>query len=831
MSDHAKRQLGEFELLRELGRGGMGVVYEAVQTSLGRRVALKVLAEGLGLTPAAVERFRREAATAARLHHTNIVPVYATGISGDTLFYAMELIDGPSLDRVLLGLRNSQQRATPNASGQTVAYAEPSPVAAASGLSVSSLSSGAQYFDTVARMIAGVADALDYAHRQGVLHRDIKPANLLLSAAGRLSLNDFGLARLLEEPGMTLTGEFLGTPAYASPEQITGGRVPIDQRTDVYSLGATLYELLTLRPPFVGASRDQVLAQILQKDPVPPRRWNAKIPIDLETICLKALDKDPDRRYASAQALGEDLQRYLNRFAISARRAGPVARFKKWAKRKPGLAAALGGLLLAMLTAVFFGWQLHREGQLRREDKRRNALDVAMTAALIGDFTGSKQATTEAQKLGTEDWEVWLLSGFLNFHAGRTKEAVADYLQAVELRPNSVVAQALLCYAYANQSQWAKASAVRSRLEPMKPLTPEERLFKGVALAFFVPEHGLPLMDEAIRERPTAIGYLLRALPRAVRAIDTADVRDAELAVEDAEFARRLLPAGNPVVTWTSLQARLAACTAYRVHGQDSKSAEALAQADRDAEALRAFPEMPEAISAREWHQFYRDHLAGRPTDMVAEFRAARQRTGNDIMLWLESLNLFALGRDEEALQILESNRRGDYSNTIRVMLLRGLRGDSSEALTALQTSFPARDDPDWHVERYRLLLLIGESAEAAQVARAFKAAGRKVIWYPPALSDLIISYYADDGSATEEVLLRAAEPRRTVLSDVCHMIGIRRLAAGDRDGAKAMFRRAADNLAITYESWEYSLAFLTRMERDPAWPKWIAAKKGSKVP
>src|SRR5262249_3308388 len=155
---------------------------------------------------------------------------------------------------------------SPPPGGQTVAYAEgPGPAAEAAGPSMSSLSSGGQYFDSVARMVAGVADALDYAYKQGGSHRDHKPANRHLAPDGRLSLNDFGLARLLDQPGMTMTGEFLGTPAYMSPEQITGGRVPVDHRTDVYSLGATLYELLALRPPFAGTSRDQILAQILQK--------------------------------------------------------------------------------------------------------------------------------------------------------------------------------------------------------------------------------------------------------------------------------------------------------------------------------------------------------------------------------------------------------------------------------------------------------------------------------------------------------------------------------------------------------------------------------------
>ena len=373
-----RRRLGDFEIVREIGRGGMGVVYEARQVSLNRQVALKVLGGGLGLTPKAVQRFRREAEAAAKLHHTNIVPVYATGEQDGTHFYAMELIEGPSLDHVIRQLR-AGRRATAEPTGgrhrrlrPPLARRRPGPTwkarsrlrPSAGGLTSSSLSSGGHYFDTVARMIAEVADALEHAHQHGVIHRDIKPSNLLLSPDGRLSVNDFGLARMLEQPGMTMTGEFVGTPAYMSPEQITAGRTPLDHRTDIYSLGATLYELLTLRPPFAGERRDQVLAQILHKEPVPPRKLNRKVPVDLETICLKCLEKDPDRRYQTAQALADDLRRYVNRFAIAAKRAGPVARLAKFVRRHK-LATAAGVVILLLASAAGIALGLYQRARGR----------------------------------------------------------------------------------------------------------------------------------------------------------------------------------------------------------------------------------------------------------------------------------------------------------------------------------------------------------------------------------------------------------------------------------------------------------------------------------
>jgi serine/threonine protein kinase len=384
------QRIGDFEVVREIGRGGMGVVYEARQVSLNRPVALKVLGPGLGLAPHAVQRFHREAEAAAKLHHTNIVPVYATGEQNGVHFYAMELIEGPSLHHVIGQLRHAPGTEpagagpappapatgdpAPPGSSRTGPYVEgrgTSSGSAAGGFSTQ-LSSDSHYFDTVARLTAEVADALEYAHAHGVIHRDIKPANLLLSPDGRLSVNDFGLARVLEQPGVTMTGEFVGTPAYMSPEQITAGRTPLDHRTDIYSLGATLYELLTLRPPFAGASRDQVLAQILHKEPVPPRRLNKKVPVDLETICLKCLEKDPDRRYPTAKALADDLRRYLSRFAITAKRVGPVARLAKFVRRHK-LASAAGTVILLLAAAAGVALGLYQRARGRAAEAERVA--------------------------------------------------------------------------------------------------------------------------------------------------------------------------------------------------------------------------------------------------------------------------------------------------------------------------------------------------------------------------------------------------------------------------------------------------------------------------
>jgi Protein kinase domain len=484
MRDLVGQRLGDFEIVRELGRGGMGVVYEARQVSLNRRVALKVLSGSLGLTPKAVQRFRREAEAAAKLHHTNIVPVYATGEEQGTHFYAMELIDGPALDAVIRQMRGGPDGDTgtqlPASAAATGPYvpADPTPPPSGSG-SGTGKGSSADRFDRAAAMIADVADALHHAHQHGVTHRDLKPSNLLLSSDGRLSVTDFGLARMLEQPGMTMTGEFVGTPAYMSPEQVTAGRVPVDQRTDIYSLGATLYELLTLRPPFRADGRDKLLAMVIQKEPVAPRSIDPKIPRDLETICLKCLEKDPDRRYQSAKELADDLRRYVNRFAIRAKRAGPLARAKKWVKRNRALSVAGLALLLALGAAGVFALQAKRTADLLREKDRQTAVDKAILEAMGGDAEAALRAVADAEQLGAEQGQLNMLRGLVEYHRGRIKEALVHLEQAEKQWPDSVAVKALLAAAYLGDFQFERYGKMTVLAEQLGPKTPEDFIFLG----------------------------------------------------------------------------------------------------------------------------------------------------------------------------------------------------------------------------------------------------------------------------------------------------------------------------------------------------------------
>jgi len=299
-----RRRLGDFEIVREIGRGGMGVVYEAIQLSLNRPVALKVLPPGTTPEQRDIERFQREAQAAAALDHPNIVPIYAQGEEEGTYYYAMKLVQGRSLNQVIQATRRTQDAEL--AAGRSTALSQ-------------------KHSRTAAQLIMEAAEALEYAHSQGVIHRDIKPHNLILTPEGHLVITDFGIARFLSAPSITISGEMMGTPAYMSPEQVRAEQQAIDQRTDIYSLGITLYEMLALYIPFWGETREALLRQILMKDPAPLRRLNPRIPRDLETICAKAIEKDPERRYQSAKLLAHDLQCFLEGLPITARPIGPAS--------------------------------------------------------------------------------------------------------------------------------------------------------------------------------------------------------------------------------------------------------------------------------------------------------------------------------------------------------------------------------------------------------------------------------------------------------------------------------------------------------------------------
>jgi serine/threonine protein kinase/tetratricopeptide (TPR) repeat protein len=410
-------QLGDFRLLREVGRGGMGVVYEAEQLSLNRRVALKVLPFAAALDPRRLQRFKNEAQAAAHLQHQHIVPVYYVGLERGVHFYAMQFIDGQTLAQMIHELRRQAgadtagdraghrapdpEQTTPyradsvpaeDAATATVrdlpAHAEtppPSPSAWSCGR-------GPQFFLAAARLAAQAAEALEHAHQLGVVHRDIKPGNLLVDGRGALWVTDFGLAQVQGDAKLTLSGDLVGTLRYMSPEQALAQRVVVDHRADIYSLGVTLYELLTLEPAFGGTDRQALLRQIAFEEPRRPRRLNKAIPVELETIVLKAMEKNPAERYATAQELADDLEHFLKDEPIRARRPTAVQRARKWGRRHRAVvwsgAAAAAVVVILAIAGLSLGLIL-----VDRERERTVAEQGRTAAALTQEARRRRQAT------------------------------------------------------------------------------------------------------------------------------------------------------------------------------------------------------------------------------------------------------------------------------------------------------------------------------------------------------------------------------------------------------------------------------------------------------
>jgi WD40 repeat protein/serine/threonine protein kinase len=438
-------RLGDYRLLREVGRGGMGIVYEAEQLSLGRHVALKVLPSPALLDARHLGRFQREAKAAAHLHHTNIVPVYGVGEDQGLHYYVMQFIQGLGLDDVLAELRRLRRvkpapgtsdtgtdRATPSGPGKEVSAAQvaqalltgeftpghdparggrplvdpspgpqtdvprapvPSSAVHLPGQSEgSSLSeSGRPYWQGVARVGIQVAEALAYAHGQGILHRDIKPSNLLLDTQGTVWVTDFGLAKAAGSEDLTHPGDIVGTIRYLAPERF---EARADARSDVYALGLTLYELLTLRPAFNETDRSKLVAQVLHAEPPRPRQVQPEVPRNLETVVLKALERDPTRRYQTAAELADDLKRFVAGEPIRARPVSTGQRVLLWAKRRPAAAALLGvSVVTAMaLVGVVVGFLYNRELQ-KKNDEIHQALQREGTA---------RQQAEQAQAAETE---------------------------------------------------------------------------------------------------------------------------------------------------------------------------------------------------------------------------------------------------------------------------------------------------------------------------------------------------------------------------------------------------------------------------------------------
>jgi serine/threonine protein kinase len=608
-------QLGDFRLLREVGRGGMGVVYEAEQISLHRRVALKVLPFAAAIDPRQLQRFKNEALAAAQLRHEHIVPVYAVGTERAVHYYAMQFIDGQSLAALIEELRHIKeirnpkpeirgrsetQRSRPDV-GSTVEEKR-SATTTPSGFRISDFGFRvSEFYRWAAGLGRQAAQALEHAHQAGIVHRDVKPANLLLDCRGQLWVTDFGLAQVAGDVGLTATGELLGTLRYASPEQALARRGVVDHRSDVYSLGATLYELLTLRPIFEGRDRNEILRQIADEEPRPPRAVNPAMPVELETIVLKALGKEPQDRYASAQELADDLGRFLEDRPILARRPSPAERLRKWTRRHPGgIIAALVMLVLLSAGSLVSTALVHSEQKRTRaeQQKAEEAYQRERQRADEADarFHLARRAVDEliriseeelADRPGMEWLRKRLLTSVLAYYqefieqraddpraltdllgtTGRVEKILADLAVLRAASKLHLLGQpAVLDDLHLSEAQRAKVKELASRLEKqwmasfgeMAKLTPTERgrQFLKRARANEAEVNGILTREQVIRLRQIGLQSDVSDAFRdsEVRAVLnlTPEQRERIRAIEDAAFFEHMKPLGRPTPAETT---------------------------------------------------------------------------------------------------------------------------------------------------------------------------------------------------------------------------------------------------------------------------------------
>jgi serine/threonine protein kinase/formylglycine-generating enzyme required for sulfatase activity len=438
------KKLGEYRILRELGHGGMGVVYEAVQESLGRHVALKVLPFHSLMDKSHLERFWREAKSAAMLHHPNIVPVFGVGEHDGIHYYAMQFIRGKGLDKVIEEMQDLRSAAVPfdaQGKGGTIEKlgdtltsgflsdelelppdptlggsladgdaVELPPPRSAGETALSSVSASPSYCQSVARAGMQVAQALAYANSMGILHRDIKPSNLLLDQQGTIWVTDFGLAKAEGGDQITQTGDILGTLAFMAPERFEGWS---DPRSDIFSLGLTLYELLTLRPAFEDIDRRRLIKKLTEEDPIRPRKIDRRVPVDLETIVMKAIAKDPHQRYQSAAQMADDLGRFLRQEPIQARPPSARYHLKLFVRRQRRVLTA-GGVVLLLSILGFGAYSWHRDAKYIRD-----SVDEASVKIQSEDFERAEDILVQLERNHRDHPEVLALArrlarGFLN---------------------------------------------------------------------------------------------------------------------------------------------------------------------------------------------------------------------------------------------------------------------------------------------------------------------------------------------------------------------------------------------------------------------------------
>jgi len=538
-AEFTAKPVGDFQIIGELGRGGMGIVYEAIQLSLGRRVALKVLPLASSLDASRLQRFRNEAHAAAQLHHTNIVPVYAVGSDRGVQYYAMQLIEGRTLAELIHEVRGAhlaENEVAVAGASRSASRTDRRAIRTSSPKSRSTVLTTAgerkRHYRTMVQLAHQATLALEHAHQYGVVHRDIKPGNLLLDNFGKLWVADFGLAQIEQsELGLTRSGDALGTARYMSPEQAAGNRTVLDHRTDIYSLGVTLYEMLTLQPAVRGTDYRQLLNQVVEQEPLAPIVVDPSLPLELDTIVRKAISKEPSQRYLTAQAFGDDLMAWLHDKPIAAQPPSLWERLAKWRKRNSRLVAVAASLMvlasvgLLVTTLLVLREQWRTSQALASESRQRAAAERSFQQARRAVETFSELSETElAYRPEFQNLRRRILETSLDFYRDFLLQRSSDVAESQELKEASAKVERLVedLRLLDEVSPLLLLADARVRQE----LSIDEELSQELLLEIdqfqaareqLGEEHGLLLVDDndgvasRLREFVTQVGEMLNA--------------------------------------------------------------------------------------------------------------------------------------------------------------------------------------------------------------------------------------------------------------------------------------------------------------------------------
>lgn len=764
-------RFGDYDLLEVVGRGGMGVVYRARQRSLDRIVAVKVLAFGAHAGTELLEHFRTEATAAASLRHPHIVAIHATGVQAGWPYLAMDYVNGPDLAKL-------------------VATSARIPAARS------------------ARYVRDVAHAIHFAHEHGVLHRDLKPSNVLLDEQDQPRLTDFGLARrLADQSQLTLSRPLVGSPGYLPPEQADARLGKVSRRSDVYGLGAILYHLLTGRAPFGAPTSLEMVHQVLNTEATRPRSLDPGVPRDLETICLRCLEKDPARRYATADEVAQELDRFLEGRPTLARPLGLPARAWRWCRRRP----LVVGLALLAVIASWLGTNVLQASRELKREQRDRAIDAALTAAWAGDSTAARTAITEASRHGARPEWVEMLEGQVALHTLHSDEAMAHFERAVQLAPEGVAPRAMLVSGAlwrGDADRWGKALA---QLDGLEPSTALEYFSLGMALIATgrEAERSVTLLERAVQMRPSGISFLALALAEGFCASDSASWELAQRAVDHVNSAELILGSEHPairVVRMNTTNVVLRLCPA-------DEQTDALRRAGNAAAALASTTDPIGHMQRAFYFQFIGDEEVG-----LVEWEHAARRARTSLFVAWYSAAMLGCGRSDEALRTLDElpPSNDPLTAVARAYLLCDV-GRSEEA-NRIFIDQASRTDCGSSVLMQTIPLMLGDRARCArESALASQAPG-----IPPDQRALLACLA---GSGSWSTLLTDAGTSHVAQGSIHHHIALSCLAEGDRGAAMQHFRASLATQVHWTHPYQWSRAILRRMEGDPTWPPWSRSR------